>query len=73
MCRGGYRSEARYVVSEDTGTTKGVGWVTALAGIIRFSKPSHEATFCQESLIVPFVAWPDHASLVVNSIHIVLE
>lgn len=37
-CRGGFRSEARYIVSEDTAYSKGVGWVTSLAGIMKFSK-----------------------------------
>ncbi|DBB09491.1 hypothetical protein WJX82_009021 [Trebouxia sp. C0006] len=38
MFRGGFRSEARYIVSEDTAYSKGVGWVTSLAGIMKFSK-----------------------------------
>ncbi|DBA91978.1 hypothetical protein WJX79_008729 [Trebouxia sp. C0005] len=38
MFRGGFRSEARYIVSEDTAYSTGVGWVTSLAGIMKFSK-----------------------------------
>ena len=37
-CRGGFRSEARYIVSEDVAYSKGVGWVTSLAGVMKFSK-----------------------------------
>ena len=37
-CRAGFRSEPRYVISEDATLTKGVGAVTSLAGIVVFSE-----------------------------------
>ena len=36
--RGAFRSEARYIVSEDADLTLGVGWVTSMAGIMKFSR-----------------------------------
>ena len=37
-CRAGFRSEPRYVISEDATLTKGIGAVTSLAGIVVFSE-----------------------------------
>ena len=37
-CRAGFRSEPRYVISEDATLTTGVGAVTSLAGIVVFSE-----------------------------------
>ena len=37
-CRAGFRSEPRYVISEDATLTKGIGAVTSLAGIVLFSE-----------------------------------
>ena len=41
LCRGSFRSEARYIVSEDADLTQGVGWVTSMAGVMKFSKLRH--------------------------------
>ena len=48
-CRGGFRSEARYIVSEDSALTKGVGWATSLAGIMKFSKLTLDAHTIQHN------------------------
>ena len=37
-CRAGFRSEPRYVISEDATLTQGIGAVTSLAGIVVFSE-----------------------------------
>lgn len=41
MCRAGFRSEARYVVSNDTAASGGTGFVNTLAFAVTFGGSVH--------------------------------